>query len=1483
MAKKSKELIQLLFPEYQIKACVDERGFIAKKQQSTNYAQKSTQTFNKGNVQQQSAPALAPLQQVSRTSTSSVAPMQSVSTSVKTHTPSKEETKAVSRAVDAFDGLSNELKKYWVGSDNDRNSLCKAFQRPYVKGFDNTKPKNAILVLGAESRGKVYAVRCITELLKEKKVFRYAPIATIDMVDYVADSSNALFLSDLFKALNTNTETVVFENIDKASLGQLDIIYQLLTEGTYKLSKRYMVNNGSLVEATGILNTELVSEIATNGKFFVMTSVLSQSKIISILGNKIVKELGDIITLDPIGEGQVKDLAYTLCVNLVAKCKKNLHIDIEFDNQIVEALSQKYNASQGVKGLENHIDDHLYETLSEMKLQEILWDDESAKLTYEDGYCVVLKGGEVIKTSSYLRNYNAMELEEARKELEQVIGLAKVKEYVLNLETNYKVQKMREGKGLKKSDISMHMIFVGNPGTGKTTIARIVAKYLKAIGVLTSGHLCEVTRADLVGQYAGHTAVKTTEVINSAVGGVLFIDEAYSLCRDKNDAFGLEAIDALVKGMEDNRDDLVVILAGYEDEMQEFLKANSGLKSRFPNVVHFEDYSVDEMCAIAKVTAASKGYKIDGGCIEGLIHQFEKHQIKGKNDGGNGRLVRNLIEAAVLNQSKRIINDVGADMELLLKEDFGFDKVVEFDLEKSLAEVIGMEEVKKFIRTQYTMLQANKRRKKANIDVDTTQSLNMIFAGNPGTGKTTMARIVADMFHSMDILKSGQLVEVDKGGLVAQYVGQTAKKTEEVFKSALGGVLFIDEAYSITNDGSSFGQECIDTLVKLIEDYRGEIVVILAGYSKEMKDFMKSNSGLESRFPLFVEFPDYSASELYQIGLKMIHARGFRMDLDGQKAFENEIIDQKQYATENSGNGRMVRNLIDEIIRKQSVRVIEENVEHEETNLIKPVDIRGEDKLKNFDLEKELSGIIGLTSVKDFVRTQYRMCLATEKRRKADLKVDTTQSLNMIFAGNPGTGKTTIARVVAEMFKSMGILKKGQLIETDKTGLIAEYVGQTAKKTEDVFKSAIGGVLFIDEAYSITNDGSSFGQECIDTLVKLIEDHKGELIVILAGYSKEMNDFMKANSGLESRFPLRIDFPDYSASELYEICKQMIAGRGFSLAEGSDKLIEEEIQKLKRHATASSGNGRMVRNFVESVIRRQSSRIATEDISGNELTMILPVDIKATETVVDGFDLEAELAKVIGLDSVKKYIRSLNARLKLQAERKKAGLKTDSTQTMHMIFAGNPGTGKTMMARTVANVLYNMNVIQSNKLIETDRSGLVAGYVGQTAIKTREVIETALGGVLFIDEAYALAQGGDNDFGQEAIDTLVKMMDDNRDRLVVILAGYSDDMNKFLDKNAGLHSRFANIIEFPDYSTDELMQIADGFYSEQGYVLSESGKVLLRQKLEVAKTNKQFGNGRYVRNVFERSLNNQALRLSNLTEYTKEALVTITEEDIKEA
>ncbi|MDR2697530.1 MAG: AAA family ATPase, partial [Holophagales bacterium] len=428
-----------------------------------------------------------------------------------------------------------------------------------------------------------------------------------------------------------------------------------------------------------------------------------------------------------------------------------------------------------------------------------------------------------------------------------------------------------------------------------------------------------------------------------------------------------------------------------------------------------------------------------------------------------------------------------------------------------------------------------------------------------------------------------------------------------------------------------------------------------------------------------------------------------------------------------------------------------------------------------------------------------------------------------------------------------------------------------------------GGVLFIDEAYALSEGGGGFGKEAIDTLVKHIEDFRGEIVIVLAGYKKEMADFLKTNSGLQSRFPLVIDFPDYTADELCAIAKKIISAKGFTLADTAEPVLKEQIALAHKTSDAASGNGRMARNIVENIMRNQSARIADDaEVTKEELTEIRPDDIRVPRIVQAGFNLEKEFGKIVGLGDVKDYIRSLEARLRIQSERKKLGLHTDSAQTLHMIFKGNPGTGKTMIARTVADLLYNLGVINTNKLIETDRAGLVAGYVGQTAIKTTDKINEAMDGVLFIDEAYSLSQGGANDFGREAIDTLVKLMDDHRERLVVMLAGYSRNMDDFLRTNPGLKSRFPNIIEFPDYSPDELMLIADNTYAAKGYALSGAAKLKLWDIFQNAVGREAFGNGRYVRNLFERSINKQALRLSKDTDLTREELIAIEAEDIEE-
>ena len=537
------------------------------------------------------------------------------------------------------------------------------------------------------------------------------------------------------------------------------------------------------------------------------------------------------------------------------------------------------------------------------------------------------------------------------------------------------------------------------------------------------------------------------------------------------------------------------------------------------------------------------------------------------------------------------------------------------------------------------------------------------------------------------------------------------------------------------------------------------------------------------------------------------------------------------------------------------------------------------------DALAELDALVGLDSVKAEVKKLASVVKVNEERRKAGLKT-ATMSYHMVFTGNPGTGKTTVARIIAKVFRALGILKRGHLVETDRSGLVGAYVGETAIKTGKLVDEALDGVLFVDEAYALAGEGKDYGNEAIATLLKRMEDDRSRLVVVVAGYTEEMKKFIDANSGLKSRFNRYIEFPDYAPAELAEMFRRTAKKNQYALAPDVEQALVPYLESVTRRKDRQFGNGRFVRNLFEKSVERQSLRLAeAKDPTPEQLKTLVAADVDLRppepEKAPTLEEVMAELDALVGMGPVKAEVKKLASFVKVAKEREEKGLGR-ARMSYHFVFTGNPGTGKTTVARIVAKVFRALGILEKGHLVETDRAGLVAEYVGQTAQKTNRKIDEALDGVLFIDEAYTLVDGGKGDYGQEAIATLLKRMEDERDRLVVVLAGYPGDMKRFIDANPGLESRFSRTIEFPDYSGDELAEMFRRMARKNKYVLSADLEKYLAPAIRVwtKKRDRKFGNGRYARNLFERSLERQALRISNLASPTPEQLTTLTLKDV---
>lgn len=1102
--------------------------------------------------------------------------------------------------------IEKKLNEEFIGQKPFNKRLCEYFK----KKIEEDK-KGILLIVEERDIFKNSVLKYFFKELKSYNMIENSKVDEIDLASYKFNLGYNAFLTDLYEKLNRDSKALIFKNTEKAREDILNILSRIKPNSCINLKDNYVIKNKFLVEAKEI-DEEIVNKILCNNKFFIFLYNKDKDEDLEVIDREFLINKDEVLYRKALSQGEKNKVIKKKLLKEINKVKET------FDVYIIIGVEEKEEDEETI-GLCNYIEDNFREKGSLSLEQYISYkickpliniirkegiESNSRLLIYVEEEEIYCKSRDKVYD---LNNYSNPTLEEVRYKLESIIGMKELKEFIDKIENNFKVQKIREKLGLKTNKISLNMIFAGNAGTGKTNAARITFEYLYALGMIKENIFKEVSKADFIGEEFGDTAKRTNEIIESALGGVLFIDEAYSLCKDEKDKIGQEIVDALLKGIEDNRDNITVILAGYEKDMENFLSFNQGLKSRFPNIIKFEDYTPLEMYEIALNIAKSKGYRIAKNAKQGLIELFTKNQIVGKNDLGNARFVRNIVENAIMDASKKYLVNKERAIDLLEKDNFNFKVSAKFDLEEKLKEIIGLEEVKEFLRSQYKLIIAQEKRKSVGVNTKIEQNLNMIFAGNPGTGKTSIARLVAEMLNSMGILKVGQLVETDRSSFVSDIPGETSKKTEEKFKEALGGVLFIDEAYTLAND--SIGREAIETLLKLIEDYSREVIVILAGYEEEMENFFDVNIGLRSRFPLWTKFEDYNPNELLEMAIKLIEAKGFKLSKNAYVELKKSFVEIYESADSQSGNGRMVRNYVEQLIRNQSIRIAENDISVYEMNLINTKDIKAMNKIKynnNFNLEEKLKALIGNNELKEFLRGQYKLMKVREKRKKLGFKVDLNKYMNMVFTGESGTGKKTVLNIYSEMLYSMGIIKAKNIVQIDKYEFMAMI--NSGMKVEDILNKHLGKVLYIDKWNTFF--GEERYNEIVSDLIKFIDNNNNRIIIVLGGIRGEMRELILSSEGLNYRFPIWCDFGNYNERELYNIALSTLLKKDFILdCEGEEALEESILEMQKKIGELSLKNGLMIKQFLDNLIRVQSIRICDEGLDLDNINKISKEDI----------------------------------------------------------------------------------------------------------------------------------------------------------------------------------------------------------------------------------------------------------------------------------
>ncbi|EFQ25846.1 ATPase [Colletotrichum graminicola] len=735
----------------------------------------------------------------------------------------------------------------------------------------------------------------------------------------------------------------------------------------------------------------------------------------------------------------------------------------------------------------------------------------------------------------------------------------------------------------------------------------------------------------------------------------------------------------------------------------------------------------------------------------------------------------------------------------------------------TLMGMIGLESVKEEFLSIKSMVDTAVRQ---NISLS-TERFGCTLLGNPGTGKTTVARIYSKFLTSVGVIAGSGFKETSGSKLASMGVAACQKMLEDMLNDG-GGVVFIDEAYQLSSGNSPGGKAVLDFLLAEVENLTGKIVFILAGYNKQMESFFTHNPGFPSRFPREMKFDDYNDDELRRILEAQIHKKyGGRMKWD-DPLYVRVVCRRlgRGRGKEGFGNARAVENLLAKISSRQANRIRKERLAKGTPDdlMFTKEDLIGPEPssaLGNCQAWAELQSLIGLSSVKESVRALVDSIQMNYVRELAEEPV-IEYSLNKVFLGSPGTGKTTVAKLYGQILVDIGLLSNGEVVVKNPSDFVGAVLGGSEEKTKGILASTVGKVLVIDEAYGLYGGGGSSGDisdpyktAVVDTIVAEVQSVPGEdRCVLLLGYTDQMEEmFQNVNPGLSRRFPISsaFVFEDFGRSELMTILDLKLKQQGFSATNQAKNVANDMLERARNRP--NFGNAGEVDILLNEAKSRHQKRVSSKQAKHVSTLEALDFDLdfdraeRADTNVAKLFEGTVGCEKIVAtLEGFQESARSMKA----------LGIDLKQNIPFNFLFRGPPGTGKTSTAKKMGKVFYDMGFLANDKVMECSASDLIAQYVGQTSHKVLEALDKALGRVLFIDEAYRLAEGG---YAKEAVDELVDAVtkDKYKGRLVIILAGYDDDINRLLSVNPGMSSRFPEVVDFhslsPEHCFDLLYQV----------------------------------------------------------------------------